>query len=252
MESQQMKKDFFTIIELLVVISIIAILASLLLPALNLTREKARTISCISNLKQIGNGVALYATDYNDHTPLSCTNISPSGQRSWSGLLYSYVGLGAKTDEERPTLEKIFKSVFSCPSSMLEKRCANYGYWEYVKSYSGNPFVIDIENGEKLSSEQWASTKTLKMGSISHPSTTFFAIDGTISSAAFGAGNVLSREGVYDYYADIYCQVKANPAAPELIKGYRHSKSANVLMCGGNVTKIEESRGLKKEDFHNN
>ena len=61
-----MRKKGFTLIELLVVIAIIAILAAILFPVFAQARESARTTSCLSNQKQIGLGVKMYAQDYDE------------------------------------------------------------------------------------------------------------------------------------------------------------------------------------------
>jgi len=64
-------KQAFTLIELLVVIAIIAIIAAILFPVFSQTRERARAISCMSNMKQSGTALMLYVQDYDETYPIN-------------------------------------------------------------------------------------------------------------------------------------------------------------------------------------
>src|SRR5580700_9776989 len=64
-------RSAFTLIELLVVIAIIAILAAILFPVFAQAREKARAISCLSNLKQLGLSFEMYLQDYDEVMPIN-------------------------------------------------------------------------------------------------------------------------------------------------------------------------------------
>src|SRR5438874_11844643 len=86
----QRQRRGFTLIELLVVIAIIAILAAILFPVFALAREKARSAVCLSNCKQIGTALTLYAQDYDETLPMGGTLDPAAKANRWYHMLVPY------------------------------------------------------------------------------------------------------------------------------------------------------------------
>jgi prepilin-type N-terminal cleavage/methylation domain-containing protein/prepilin-type processing-associated H-X9-DG protein len=122
MSNSRRRSSAFTLIELLVVIAIIAILAAILFPVFAQAREKARQISCLSNLKQIGTATMMYMQDYDEIYPLGYCWKDGGADSEWGGDIYT-VSLG-------PYIQKLGNkggdivnsglsstSIFVCPSA---------------------------------------------------------------------------------------------------------------------------------------
>ena len=197
--------DRFTLIELLVVIAIIAILAAMLLPALQQARERAKSVSCINHLKSMGVGAVQYQTENNDYIPFgydsSSTNFSGYGtpaQPLWFIRIGAYMGYVPSSDAGRRHYE--FQTV-SDKSKMV--------YCPSLESVAGNNiYSVNMHLGLKAPAN--GPVQNAKLVHVYFPSRRLFLVD-----VNYTWPQSFNPQG------DLYSR--------------RHNGASNVLTFGGNV-----------------
>ncbi|MBE6404667.1 MAG: prepilin-type N-terminal cleavage/methylation domain-containing protein [Lentisphaerae bacterium] len=213
-------KNCFTLIELLVVIAIIAILAGMLLPALNTSREKARISGCTNNLKQLYLSVSQYCSDYGmERVP---NYMSQGGTQAgvsdfWNVLLiktgYIAPGKGSSKNEEEPANTP---EILKCPTFQ--------GSWNDTAHTSRGRGWAQTKSTDYYINGYLSRTnyKTLPKEHISdNPS-------GTMYFADFSNGNTGAVCGAADNWDE---QIKL-----------RHQTGANFIFLTGNVRYLQKSK----------
>lgn len=182
----------FTLVELMVTIAIIAILATLLLPALNSARGRARTITCLSNQRQLTLATLLYAGDAEDALPYNMgedeikRTVAQGRYLNWTSPIMNWEldsdntntfllvqgGIGPYTSG----VAKIYR----CPSDFAVSDIqAQAGWTERVRSYSMNAMVGDAgeytKAGQNVNNPEYR--QFFKLGQIVQPSRIFVFIE---------------------------------------------------------------------------
>jgi prepilin-type N-terminal cleavage/methylation domain-containing protein/prepilin-type processing-associated H-X9-DG protein len=130
----------FTLVELLVVIGIIALLVSILLPALNKARRAAESVQCLSNLRQIGVGVSAYLTENRGRFPVA--EYKPYPKEMWYQLLSPHLLGGAQTTPGWDVLASGgTPQVFQCPVQTRKMVGILGPYWSNKPSYGISRFM---------------------------------------------------------------------------------------------------------------
>ena len=231
-ENQRRDRGIFTLIELLIVIAIIAVLAAMLLPALGKARDKARDISCMSNMRQLGLLMNFYTDNNNGQFP-KANGLLNSGAGSWSGSGRWQDGLYALKSnktlanrlhwkvQDNTTLTRPY-DIFACPASK-DMPWNSGGVYGFMGHYLINAYLSNY------GMDAWAKAyAAFNVKSVKQPSRTMELIDGASERRTDGTSPC----------CDTKSQLTVNGGR------FRHqaNKGVNVLFVDGHAEALSHTK----------
>lgn len=224
----------FSLIELLIVIAIIAILASLLLPALNSARERGRSISCLGRMREVNMILSLYADFYDDYMLPRGGRVDPVPDNWYTMLTRS--GLGLKREEKLSEGSESFR----CPA--LEARKDN----SYVNRDDDQLFGLNIwiTGKDTISDCATSFVKRSQMGKkvrdfcVRRPSDQILLADSVYTTYSYTFSVPVQYMGI---------AVKYNTAGNGAVH-FRHGNNANFCMLDGSAAGMNFSQAYSRSN----